>query len=188
MKDKVLGNSVSEILGLLHEISEQLNGLHAKHIYNFAGELWQRLVTDREERAAHYTKPEIAELLASLASSRFKDLNSDEFAKLNLMDAACGTGTLIGAGERSIRRYYAAKGGRDNTLHKTRMEEHIYALDVNGIAGTLTAKRLTDIDVEQDYSKSKLAIINDPAGSLILLDPHNHGNLQGFGLPFSHTN
>ena len=41
--------------------------LQAKHVYNFAGELWQRLVIDREERASHYTKPEIAELLATLS-------------------------------------------------------------------------------------------------------------------------
>ena len=68
LKAGPMGNSISDILEQLHEVSEQLNGLHAKHIYNFAGELWQRLVTDREERAAHYTRPEIAELLASVAA------------------------------------------------------------------------------------------------------------------------
>ena len=71
-------------------------------MYNFAGELWQRLVTDREERAAHYTKPEVAELLATLAAQRFDDRSVDEIATLNLMDAASGTGTLIGAGERAF--------------------------------------------------------------------------------------
>ena len=44
-------------------------------------------------------------------------------------------------------------------------------MDVNGIAGTLTAKRLTDMNVEQDYSSSNVAVITDPAGSLILLNP-----------------
>ena len=166
-----MGNGLADILEELHEISEQLNGLHAKHIYNFAGELWQRLVTDREERAAHYTRPEIAELLASISAERFSELTTEQIAALNLMDAACGTGTLIGAGERAIRRKYFSKGGRDAELHRKRMEEHIYAMDVNGIAGTLTAKRLTDMDVEQDYSSSKIAVITDLAGSLILLDP-----------------
>ena len=177
-----MGSDISDVLGLLHSLSERLNGLHAKHVYNFAGELWQRLVGDREERAAHYTKPETAELLATLAAERFNGLMADEIAALNLMDAACGTGTLVGAGERALRRKYAAKGGRDAELHRKRMEEHIYAMDVNGIAGTLTAKRLTDMNVEQDYTGSKIAVITDPAGSLILLDPNVTGvsNVLGY--------
>ena len=166
-----MGNSISDVLDSLHRLSGQINALHAKHVYNFAGELWQRLVTDREERASHYTKPEIAELLASVGAERFNSLGAPAIAKLNLMDAACGTGTLLGAGERALRRKYAIKGGRDTNLHRKRMEEHIYGMDINGIAGTLTAKRLTDMNVEQDYAKSKVAVITDPAGSLILMDP-----------------
>ena len=177
-----MGSNISDVLKLLHDLSEQLNSLHAKHVYNFAGELWQRLVSDREERAAHYTKPETAELLATLAAARFNALTSDEIAGLNLMDAACGTGTLVGAGERALRRHYAAQGGRDSELHRKRMEEHIYAMDLNGIAGTLTAKRLTDMNVEQDYSGSKIAVITDPAGSLVLLNPGITGvsNVLGY--------
>ena len=168
---RAMGNSIPDVLDSLHELSGQINALHAKHVYNFAGELWQRLVTDREERASHYTKPEIAELLASVGAERFNSLGAPAIAKLNLMDAACGTGTLLGAGERALRRKYAIKGGRDTNLHRKRMEEHIYGMDINGIAGTLTAKRLTDMNVEQDYAKSKVAVITDPAGSLILMDP-----------------
>ena len=177
-----MGSDISDVLKLLHDLSEQLNGLHAKHVYNFAGELWQRLVSDREERAAHYTKPETAELLATLAAVRFNGRTAEQIAGLNLMDAACGTGTLVGAGERALRRHYAAQGGRDSELHRKRMEEHIYAMDVNGIAGTLTAKRLTDMNVEQDYSGSKIAVITDPAGSLLLLNPNVTGvsNVLGY--------
>ncbi len=166
-----MGDSLDDVLAQLDELRRQLNALHAKHIYNFAGELWQELVPDREERAAHYTKPEVAELLATLAAVRFDNRNVKELASLNIMDAASGTGTLLGAGERALRRHYTAKGGRDSDIHKQRMESHIYAMDVNGIAGTLTAKRLTDMNVEQDYSSSNIAVITHPAGALILLDP-----------------
>ena len=175
LESGTMGNAISDILEELHDLSIQMNALHAKHIYNFAGELWQKLVTDREERAAHYTKPEVAELLATLAAERFDSLFAEELASLNLMDAACGTGTLVGAGERALRRKYYAKGGNDEELHRKRMQEHIYAMDVNGIAGTLTAKRLTDMNVEQDYSGSKIAAIKDPAGSLTLMDPRVTG-------------
>ena len=166
-----LGNAAPDVLTELCDLSDQMNALHAKHVYNFAGELWQRLVVDREERAAHYTKPEIAETLATLSMERFDGLGAEEIGAINLMDAACGTGTLVGAGERALRRKYAAMDGEDPELHRKRMENHIYAMDVNGIAGTLTAKRLTDMDVEQEYSESRIAVITDPAGSLILMDP-----------------
>lgn len=178
-----MGHALTDVLFLLERLSADLNGLHAKHIYNFAGELWQRLVGDREELAAHYTKPEIAELLATLSAHRFQNRSAEEIAGLNLMDAACGTGTLIGAGERALRRLYALKGGRNPELHRQRMEEHIIALDVNGIAGTLTAKRLTDMDVTQDYGKSKIAVVTHQAGSLSLLDPKITGvtDYLGYG-------
>ena len=91
------------------------------------------------------------------------------------MDAACGTGTLIGAGERALRRVYLLKGGNDPTLHRKRMEDHIIALDVNGIAGTMTAKRLTDLEVAQDYQESRIAIVTHEAGSLCLLNPETTG-------------
>ena len=170
-----MGDSISDVLAYLSDLSAEIHGLNVKHIYNFAGELWQRLVVDREERAAHYTKPEIAEMLASIAAHRFDSKTAEELAEVKLMDAACGTGTLIGAGERALRRKYIAKGGRDANLHRKRMQEHVYAMDVNGIAGTLTAKRLTDMDIEQDYAGSKIVVITDPAGSLVLLNPRITG-------------
>ena len=177
-----MGNDLSDVLEHLHALSVQLNALHAKHIYNFAGELWQRIVPDREERAAHYTQPEIAELLSALAADRFAGWTAQQLAELKIMDAASGTGTLIGAGERALRRQYLARGGNEPGLHKSRMESHIYAMDVNGIAGTLTAKRLTDLRVEQDYASSNIVVITDPAGSLTLLDPTVTGvsNVLGY--------
>ena len=165
------GYVISETLVHLAAVSDDLGALQAKHIYNFAGELWQRLVPDREERAAHYTKPEVAELLATLGASRFSGRGAAELARIDLMDAACGTGTLIGAGERALRRLYRATGETASDLHKNRMENHIIAIDVNGIAGTLTAKRLTDMDVGQTYESSKIAVTDHEAGSLSLLDP-----------------
>ena len=178
-----MGPGFSDLLNNLEEINIALNTLHAKHIYNFPGEMWQRLVGDREERAAHYTKPEIAELLATLSAQRFRERSAEELAELNLMDAACGTGTLVGAGERALRRLYSMKGGRDPELHRKRMEEHVIALDVNGIAGTLTAKRLTDMEVTQDYAKSKIAVLTHEAGSLSLLNPQITGitDYLGYG-------
>ena len=170
-----------DVFVYLAKLSGELNALRAKHIYNFAGELWQRLVPDREERAAHYTKPEIAELLAALGAVRFAGRAASELSEIDIMDAACGTGTLIGAGERALRRLYRLAGASAAGLHKKRMENHVIAIDVNGIAGTLTAKRLTDMDVEQPYDGSKIAVTDHPAGSLTLLDPEYTGISEVLG-------
>lgn len=175
---------VAPVLLRLSQLSVQIDGLNAKHIYNFAGELWQHLIVDREERAAHYTKPAIAELLATLSAQRFADRETEKIAALNLWDAACGTGTLLGAGERALRRLYVQRGGSpDALLHKRRMERHIFAMDVNSIAGTLSAKRLTDMDVEQTYQRSNIAVVDHETGSLYLLDPEQTSatNLLGEG-------
>ena len=175
---------IAPILRRLSQLSMRIDGLNAKHIYNFAGELWQLLIVDREERAAHYTKPAVAELLATLSASRFADRDAEQIATLNLWDAACGTGTLLGAGERALRRLYIRRGGdpRDS-LHTRRMEHHIFAMDVNSIAGTLTAKRLTDLDVDEAYERSNIAVLDHEAGSLYLLDPEqtSAANLLGQG-------
>lgn len=172
---------VAQVLETMHELYQDVNAVQAKHVYNLAGELWQKLVPDREERAAHYTKPHIAELLATLGAERFAGRSARAIGALNLMDAACGTGTLLGAGERAIRRKYYMAGGRKRNLHSIRMENHIYALDVNGIAGAMTAKRLTDLDLERDYTKSQIAVVTHPAGSLFLLDPEVSGVSEVLG-------
>ena len=112
-----------------------------------------------------------------------KGARRNNLRMLSLMDAACGTGTLLGAGERALRRMYAQAGGKDPSLHKQRMENHIYGLDVNGIAGTLTAKRLTDLAADQDYAGSKIAVITDPSWVAHPVGPHRHQHLKGAGVP-----
>ncbi len=168
---QLLTAPVTEVLEALDALRREVNAVQSKHVHNFAGELWQLLVPDREERAAHYTKPTIAELLATLSAERFSGRSARAIGALNIMDAACGTGTLLGAGERAIRRKYYIAGGKKRDIHSVRMENHIYAMDVNGIAGAMTAKRLTDVELERDYTRSQIAVITHPAGSLILLDP-----------------
>ena len=167
-----LGAEISPVLNKLADLSAQIDGLNVKHVYNFMGELWQRLIKDRKARAANYTKPPVAELLATASVQRFASRSRFDLRTLDLWDAACGTGTLVGAGERALRRLYLRNGGRPHSgAHGERIERHIYAMDVNSIAGTLTAKRLTDMDVEQAYLHSNIAVIDHPAGSLYLLDP-----------------
>ena len=176
-----LDDVLCEILERLDSLCRATNASQAKHVYNFVGEFWQSVVHDREERAAHYTKPHVAELLATLASQRFDGMSSNQLGELKLMDAASGTGTLIAAGERAIRSKYRFVGGRYVNLHRDRMENHVFAMDVNGVAGTLTAKRLTDLQLDQDYRSSNIAVITHPSGSLLLMDPNVSGVSEVLG-------
>ena len=176
-----LDGVLCDVLERLDELCRATNASRAKHVYNFVGEFWQSVVHDREERAAHYTKPHIAELLATLASHRFNGLSSNQLGELKLMDAASGTGTLIAAGERAIRRKYRFAGGNYLHLHRERMENHVFAMDVNGVSGTLTAKRLTDLQLDQDYRSSNIAVITHPSGSLLLMDPNVSGVSEVLG-------
>ena len=176
-----LDDVLCDVLGRLDDLCRATNASQAKHVYNFVGEFWQSVVHDREERAAHYTKPQVAELLATLASQRFDGMSSNQLAELKLMDAASGTGTLIAAGERAIRRKYRFAGGDYVHLHRERMENHLFAMDVNGVAGTLTAKRLTDLQLDQDYRSSNIAVITHPSGSLLLMDPNVSGVSEVLG-------
>ena len=159
------------VLDALHDVSTQVSSMSIQHAYNLYGEIWQRLVPDREERAAHYTLPPIAVLLITVAAARFRHLTAQQLLEGVIMDAASGTGTLLGVAERAWRSLYYRAGGNDTGLHKYRMENGLYALDVNSIAGALTAKRLTDLDVASEYGRTHIAVTDDPAGSLVLEDP-----------------
>ena len=100
---------------------------------NIAAEIWQSLIPDRDQRAAYYTKPATAELLANITTRRLSDPRS---AKYN--EVCAGTGTLARATEENIRfRHYAQSDDQPFTSNK--ME-----LAGKRIAGTaIRAKGLT---------------------------------------------
>ncbi len=99
-------NAMTILRGTAHRLSAAGLGDHV----NIGGELFQRIVPDRESVAAYYTKPATAELLAALLIRR-KDRSDKEwtdpelFSKLSIGDFACGTGTLLRAAYRRIRQY-----------------------------------------------------------------------------------
>ena len=81
---------------------------------NIAAEIWQSLIPDRDQRAAYYTKPSTAELLANITTRRLSDPHG---AKYN--EVCAGTGTLARATEENIRfRHYAQSDDQPFTSNK----------------------------------------------------------------------
>ena len=92
-----------------------------------AAEIWQSLIPDRDQRAAYYTKPAVAELLANLTTAR---LAKPAEARYN--EVCAGTGTLARATEENIRfRHYANPNNSKDSIHARRMERCIQLTDIN---------------------------------------------------------
>ena len=118
--------TISAALLELNDLAQRLAVLRLGNRVDFAGELFPKLLEDREETAAHYTLPETAELLAGLAVARLSlpdwaDANA--VAQLRIADPACGTGTLLRAVYRALRRRHESAGGAADGFHRAMLEQ-----------------------------------------------------------------
>ncbi len=168
-------NGAETIDGLMRE-AEQVISLRLGSSVDFAGELFPKLLDDREETAAHYTLPATAALLAGVAVNRMtvSDWSSTEdVAKLRIADFACGTGTLLRAAYQRIRNRYEASGGDDLwTLHKSMMEQGVTGFDINALASHMTAATMSSFEIGQSDREANIGSIPiraDSTGSLEFL-------------------
>lgn len=175
----------AHVLGELSRKATEITALRLGSRVDFAGELFPKLLDDREETAAHYTLPETAELLAQLAVSRIDFPNwssSPDVAGLRLADMACGTGSLLRAAYTALRRRHEAAGGSGENLHKTMMEESITGLDINSLASHMTAAGLSLTELETEYHHTNVAavpIAGGKVGSLELLTAEQITDVTG---------
>ncbi len=157
----------AEILDGLARVAERVSALRLGDSVDFAGELFPKLIDDREETAAHYTLPETATLLAHAALQRIgvSDwANKDEATALRIADLACGTGTLLRSAYSRIRQKHEAKGGSANELHRRMMEESITGLDVNALASHMTAAALSSAEMATEYQTANIGAVAIPSG------------------------
>ena len=163
------------VMEQLAEMADNITALRLGSHVDFAGELFPKLLDDREETAAHYTLPETAELLARLAVARLHLPNWSDaaaVANLRIADLACGTGTLLRAAYRQIRQRHETAGGSSENLHRTMMEQSITGLDINALASHMTAAALSSAELRTEYRHTNIAsvaVLGGRTGSLELL-------------------
>ena len=163
--------AISDIARMANSIDE--GGLGNR--IDFAGELFPKLLDDREEVAAHYTLSTTAELLAALAADRvaLPDwTDAGAVAGVRIADMACGTGSLLRAAYQNVRRRHEALGGDAAGVHKAMMGGGVTGLDVNALAAHMTAAGLSSYDVTEEYERTNIdlaPIADGKTGSLELL-------------------
>ena len=176
----------AEILDGLSRRAERITALRLGNSFDFAGELFPKLLDDREETASHYTLPTTAHLLAGIAIDRLRvaDWSSnDDVRTLRVADFACGTGTLLRAAYSRIRNRYEVAGGDDlDGLHKAMLEDGITGTDINALAAHMTAAALSSLDMSQIYREANIGAIpihGGTTGALEFLLAESHSDVIG---------
>lgn len=145
-------SATSDSLKLLIEAVEDIEvSKLGSGAVNIGAELFPLLLPDRKDTAAFYTQPAAAEFLASITIQKNmvkKWSDVDIFQNFKIADLACGTGTLLRFGYRTIRKYHEQDGGNNDSLiqlHNSAMEDGLYGTDVSPIAAHLTSSSLAMI-------------------------------------------
>ena len=119
--------------GLL-ETAIDISNFHLQQVQQIGGELFQKLVVDRDYVKAHYTLPVSATLLSALVCP---DIDVDNLPKV--ADYACGTGALVNGVYKRIQSLYEQKTGRSSEeIHREMVEENLAASDIFPHATHLT--------------------------------------------------
>ena len=160
------GNLAEDVLTRLRTQVELINDLYLGGVADVSSDMFQALATDRRTTAAFYTRMEAADMLAGLAFN----LIPDNEKKLNIADFACGTGALLKAAYRQVRRRAERKKADMCELHKFYMEKHLHGADIQPIAAHLTAAGLAGMHPESDYEHSNIICASVREGNIGSLD------------------
>lgn len=138
-------------------VADELASLRFDH----AGPLYHRLLASAKYDGSFYTNNVSAMLLARLAlTENMADWsNSNDLAKLKIIDPACGTGTLLMAAMHAIRdrhEHSAGAAADSDPLHLSLVEDVLYGLDINRHGIQLAACNLTLGNPRVDYSRMNL--------------------------------
>ncbi len=138
-------------------VADELASLRFDH----AGPLYHRLLASARYDGSFYTNNVSAMMLARLALT--EDMadwsNSNDLAKLKIIDPACGTGTLLMAAMHAIRdrhEHSAGAAADSDPLHLSLVEDVLYGLDINRHGIQLAACNLTLGNPRIDYSRMNL--------------------------------
>ena len=164
LEDSALSPHLGAALKTVHTTMSQYIHAGISATTNVVAEIWQALIPDRDERAAYYTKPATAELLANLTTAR---LANPAEAKYN--EICAGTGTLARATEENIRFRHYATTPQKASIHARRMERYIQLTDLNPQSISVATANMTSLEPETVFQSSAIFAITAHGGSLNFL-------------------
>ena len=175
LEDSELGPKLGGALKAVHETMSDYLHAGISATTNVVAEIWQSLIPDRDQRAAYYTKPAVAELLANLTTSR---LSKPAGARYN--EVCAGTGTLARAVEENIRfRHYANPNNSKDSIHARRMERCIQLTDINPQSVSVATANMASLEPETGFSASSIFAITAAGGSLNFLTRDGVADMEG---------
>ena len=142
---------------LVRKIFEEGIGEHV----NIGGELFQRILVDRDESAAFYTTASTAELLAALTiqgSDRKDWRREDLFSTLRIADLACGTGTLLRSAYLRVKGLHERHNRRSNlkNFHCLAMQNGIIGADISLLAAHMSNSNLASVGEGESYGDTNI--------------------------------
>ena len=161
LEDRDLSSHLGSTLRIIHDALREYVNAGISATTNVAAEVWQELIPDRDQRAAYYTKPVTAVMLANLTVPR---LANPAAARYN--EICAGTGTIARATEENIRfRHYA---GTDNkaSIHAQRMESCIRLTDINQQSVSVATANMAALEPNTPYRTNAIFAITAEGGAL----------------------
>ena len=135
--------------------------------HDLAGQIFNRLVADRKFVAAYYTSIPAATLLAglALAPEAWDDVdwgNIESLKRFDVLDPACGTGTLLMAAYQQILQNHRATSTNldegDGVLHRTLVEDVFHGADIVDAGIHVTASSLAASAPEATFRSMNLHV------------------------------
>ena len=173
LEDSDLGPKLGGTLKAVYDTMSEYVSAGISATTNVVAEIWQALIPDRDQRAAYYTKPAVAELLANLTTSRLT-----EPATVKYNEICAGTGTLARAVEENLRfRHYAGTTDKAS-IHAQRMEQCVQLTDINPQSISVATANLSSLEPETAFGSSAIFAITSPGGSLNFLSKEGVANME----------
>ena len=161
LEDGDLSPKLGATLRVIHDTLVRYIDAGISATTNVAAEIWQSLIPDRDQRAAYYTKPVTAELLANLTAPR---LANPAEARYN--EICAGTGTIARATEENIRFRHYANTDDKSSIHARRMERYIRLTDINQQSVSVATANMAALEPDTAYSTNAVFAITAEGGAL----------------------
>ena len=161
LDDRDLSSHLGDTLRAIHDTLREYVDAGISATANVAAEVWQELIPDREQRAAYYTKPITAEMLANLTVPR---LANPAQARYN--EICAGTGTIARATEESIRFRHYADTDDKASIHARRMEKYIRLTDINQQSVSVATANMSALEPNTPYRTNAIFAITAEGGAL----------------------